>query len=56
MTNPKFDRERAEDAVRELLIAVGEDPDREGLVEPRPASRAPTRRSSRACTRTRRCT
>ncbi|WP_311390053.1 GTP cyclohydrolase I FolE [Corynebacterium haemomassiliense] len=33
MTNPKFDRERAEDAVRELLIAVGEDPDREGLVE-----------------------
>lgn len=33
MTNPKFDRERAEAAVRELLIAVGEDPDREGLVE-----------------------
>ena len=33
MTNPMFDRERAEDAVRELLIAVGEDPDREGLVE-----------------------
>ena len=28
-----FDRERAEAAVRELLIAVGEDPDREGLVE-----------------------
>ena len=26
-----FDRERAEAAVRELLIAVGEDPDREGL-------------------------
>ena len=28
-----FDRERAEAAVRELLIAVGEDPDREGLIE-----------------------
>ncbi|MFF7982726.1 GTP cyclohydrolase I FolE [Streptomyces sp. NPDC007901] len=26
-----FDAERAENAVRELLIAVGEDPDREGL-------------------------
>ena len=30
---PPFDHERAEAAVRELLIAVGEDPDREGLVE-----------------------
>ena len=28
-----FDRERAEAAVRELLSAVGEDPDREGLAE-----------------------
>ena len=28
---PQFDAERAEAAVRELLIAVGEDPDREGL-------------------------
>ncbi|AXG78540.1 GTP cyclohydrolase I FolE [Streptomyces paludis] len=27
----EFDEKRAEDAVRELLIAVGEDPDREGL-------------------------
>jgi GTP cyclohydrolase IA len=27
----EFDAKRAEDAVRELLIAVGEDPDREGL-------------------------
>ncbi|UED85599.1 GTP cyclohydrolase I FolE [Streptomyces profundus] len=26
-----FDEKRAEDAIRELLIAVGEDPDREGL-------------------------
>ena len=33
MTNANFDRERAEAAVRELLIAVGEDPDREGLKE-----------------------
>ncbi|MEX3504588.1 GTP cyclohydrolase I FolE [Corynebacterium sp. LK2510] len=33
MTNPAFDRERAEAAVRELLIAVGEDPEREGLKE-----------------------
>ncbi len=35
MTNPEtgrsFDAARAEAAVRELLIAVGEDPDREGL-------------------------
>ena len=30
---PEFDRPRAEAAVRELLIAVGEDPDREGLLE-----------------------
>ena len=28
-----FDRARAERAVRELLIAVGEDPDREGLLD-----------------------
>lgn len=30
---PMFDLKRAEHAVRELLIAVGEDPDREGLLE-----------------------
>ncbi|MGH3325859.1 MAG: GTP cyclohydrolase I FolE [Streptomyces sp.] len=29
----EFDEKRAENAVRELLIAVGEDPDREGLAE-----------------------
>ena len=29
----QFDEKRAENAVRELLIAVGEDPDREGLRE-----------------------
>jgi GTP cyclohydrolase IA len=30
---PPFDQERAEAAIRELLFAVGEDPDREGLKE-----------------------
>ena len=30
---PPFDRERAERAVRELLLAVGENPDREGLLD-----------------------
>ncbi len=30
---PPFDQARAEAAVRELLIAVGEDPDRDGLVD-----------------------
>jgi GTP cyclohydrolase IA len=30
---PPYDQARAEAAVRELLYAVGEDPDREGLVE-----------------------
>src|SRR5690554_4261963 len=30
-TAPQYDHERAERAVRELLLAVGEDPDREGL-------------------------
>ncbi|WP_030763880.1 GTP cyclohydrolase I FolE [Streptomyces sp. NRRL F-2664] len=29
----EFDEKRAEAAIRELLIAVGEDPDREGLLE-----------------------
>ncbi|MFI5655557.1 GTP cyclohydrolase I FolE [Streptomyces anulatus] len=37
----EFDEKRAEAAVRELLIAVGEDPDREGLREtPRRVARA----------------
>lgn len=31
--NARFDHARAEAAVRELLIAVGEDPDREGLID-----------------------
>ena len=35
-----FDQDRAEAAVRELLLAVGEDPDREGLRET-PARVAP---------------
>jgi GTP cyclohydrolase I len=30
---PPFDHARAEAAVRELLIAIGEDPDREGLLD-----------------------
>ena len=30
---PDFDQARAEAAVRELLIAIGEDPEREGLLE-----------------------
>lgn len=32
-SRPAFDHLRAENAVRELLLAVGEDPDREGLRE-----------------------
>ena len=32
-TTANFDQERAEAAVRELLIAVGEDPDRNGLID-----------------------
>lgn len=32
-TGRKFDQERAEAAVRELLIAVGEDPDRPGVLD-----------------------
>jgi GTP cyclohydrolase IA len=30
---PPFDRDRAEAAIRELLIALGEDPEREGLAD-----------------------
>ncbi len=33
LETPFFDQPRAEAAVRELLIAVGEDPDRQGLRE-----------------------
>jgi GTP cyclohydrolase IA len=33
LTPPAFDQDRAEKAVRELLIAVGEDPSRPGLVD-----------------------
>src|SRR6478609_8940744 len=33
LTNADFDQDRAEAAVRELLIAVGENPDRQGLSE-----------------------
>ncbi len=38
---PPFDFERAEAAIRELLVAIGEDPDREGLrATPRRVARA----------------
>ncbi len=33
MTLPEFDYPRAESAIRELLLAIGEDPDRDGLLE-----------------------
>jgi GTP cyclohydrolase I len=33
LETPVFDRARAEAAVRELLLAVGEDPDRQGLLD-----------------------
>ena len=33
LETPVFDQERAEAAVRELLLAVGEDPERQGLLE-----------------------
>ncbi len=33
LTTPVFDQPRAEAAVRELLLAVGEDPDRHGLID-----------------------
>ena len=47
---PDFDQARAEAAVRELLIAVGEDPDREGLLrDTRPGWPGPTRSCSAAC-------
>ena len=33
LSEPVFDQARAEAAVRELLYAIGEDPDRHGLLE-----------------------
>lgn len=33
MTLPEFDYARAENAIRELLLAIGEDPDRDGLLD-----------------------
>lgn len=46
------DQPRIEAAVREILLAIGEDPDRDGLQQtPARVARA-TRSSSRACTRT----
>ena len=46
-TPPPVDLERAERAVRELLLALGEDPDRDGPAgDARPGSPGPTPRSS----------
>ena len=47
------DRVRIERAVREILLAVGEDPDREGLARRPPASPACTASCLPACTKTR---
>lgn len=47
----EFDEKRAENAVRELLIAVGEDPGREGLRETPRGWRGRTGRSSPGSTR-----
>ena len=47
------DRPRIEAAVREILLAIGEDPDREGLADTPARVPRPTRSSSRACTRAR---
>lgn len=47
----EFDEKRAENAIRELLIAVGEDPDREGLRETPRGWPGRTRRYSRGCGR-----
>ncbi|MCP4798073.1 MAG: GTP cyclohydrolase I FolE, partial [Phycisphaeraceae bacterium] len=32
-STPSFDQPRIEAAVREILLAIGEDPDREGLLD-----------------------
>ena len=51
------DVDRVEKAVREILLAIGEDPDRDGLLRtPRRASRRCTRRSAAGCTKIRRAT
>ena len=50
LSNADFDQARAEAAVRELLIAVGENPDRTGWRKRLPVSRAPTVRCSPVCT------
>ena len=51
-----MDLDRIRRAVREILIAVGEDPDREGLRETPDRVAGCTLRSSRACTRIPGCT
>ncbi|BAS06881.1 ATP-dependent zinc metalloprotease FtsH [Arthrobacter sp. Hiyo4] len=46
----KVDRPRIEAAVREILLAIGEDPDRGGLVDTPDGWPRPTPRCSRDCT------
>ena len=43
------DQQRIQAAVREILLAVGEDPDRDGLLETQPESLACTPRFSGDC-------
>ena len=48
LARPPFDQKRAEAAVRELLLACGEDPEREGLRDtPARVARARSARSLR---------
>jgi GTP cyclohydrolase I len=49
--SPGVDIRRAEAAVRELLLAVGENPDREGLRDTPRELHGPTARSSLGCSR-----
>ena len=53
MTEP-IDRPRIERAVREILIAIGEDPDRDGLADTPRGWRVPTPNSSPGCPSARR--
>ena len=51
------DLERIEKAVREILLAIGEDPDRDGLLRTPRARRGDVRRDlQRVCTKIRRST
>ena len=44
-SRPNVDQPRIERAVREILVAIGEDPDRDGLLDtPARVAREPTKR------------